>query len=419
MHNGSTRWACRYVGDHLGERRPGSDGVEYTYYGGLDLLRKATYDEIKRTLQVFHAGRVFEVRILGIKGSGKPHDAAGYFEDPARAARAVLAYEEKQPEGIYFTVNEPDPGVFARSPNRITEYPANAVSDNEIIRRRWLFIDCDPQRPRGISATREQLGAAELLARDCKKCLTEEGFPAPLEACSGNGWYLLYALDLPNDEETKNLIKDVLKAVNLVMGNCFVPGGTPYARVDESTFNAGRVMRLLGTFNRKGCPTTDRPHRRSRLVVAPDKVEVVPLELLRAVADRKPKEDAGRKGKVSAAASPGVPPGGGAVRGCHHRLKVDEWLTANGQTFTVKTTADGRTAYVLGRCPFDPSHGGKGEVCVMQETGGKMSAKCMHDSCSGNGWQAFKGKDRAAPRRPLRPAPKNRVQEINPRRRGG
>ena len=55
----------------------------------------------------------------------------------------------------------------------------------------------------------------------------------------------------------------------------------------------------------------------------------------------------------------------------------------------VKIAEDGRTAYILNRCPFDPSHQGK-DAAIFQDDNGKLGAKCFHDSCAGRGWAEFR-----------------------------
>ena len=75
------------------------------------------------------------------------------------------------------------------------------------------------------------------------------------------------------------------------------------------------------------------------------------------------------------------------------RLKVPEWLSDRGVTFTRKEQpmADGRTVYLLAECPFDPSHGRTNEVCVMQDADGKLSARCLHNGCR-PGWRDFQAR---------------------------
>jgi hypothetical protein len=73
------------------------------------------------------------------------------------------------------------------------------------------------------------------------------------------------------------------------------------------------------------------------------------------------------------------------------RLLVEKWLNDRGIEFRTKPQLDGkgRTVYVLAQCPFDPSHGDP-DACIMQALDGKLSAQCFHNSCRGQGWQAFK-----------------------------
>ena len=80
---------------------------------------------------------------------------------------------------------------------------------------------------------------------------------------SGNGYWVLYRIDLPNDPESANLLKTVLAA----LGNEL---DTPLAHVDPTVYNTARIMPLPGTLKAKGDETTDRPHRRVELLSAPE-----------------------------------------------------------------------------------------------------------------------------------------------------
>ena len=152
--------------------------------------------------------------------------------------------------------------------------------------------------------------------------------------------------------------------------------------VDLKVFNAARIWKLYGTVARKGHDMNDRPHRAARLVEVPEAVEAVPVELLQALA---------ATGKQAEPSRPSTN-GNGQGQPFNHRLDVPRWLTERGQGFRVKDRPDryGRTVYVLDVCPFDGSHGGGGEVSVMQGQDGNLAAACMHNSCTGKGWQHFK-----------------------------
>jgi hypothetical protein len=361
------------------------------------------FNEVLRTIQVLRPEGLMEVRVLGLRPhQGKAYTASGYFDDPRKAARAALQYEAKRPDGTYLLLNEPAPALFARSPNKMTDYPKATTSDQDIIRRRWLLLDLDPKRPSGIGSNPRQLASAERLARECRDLLCGAGWPEPVEGMSGNGAHLLFGLDLPNDAETTALATDVLKAIHHKVGQTGVPADEPFAQVDLTTFNAARIARLLGTMNRKGQPTPGLPHRRSGRLAVPDRIEPVPVELLRAaVRDWLPPTPSRGTTRVAPVRSetPPTTTGPSAVATApvptadyRHRLKVDAWLTDRGFGFTVKPTPDchGRTVYILDRCPFDASHGGTKEVAVYQAGDGKLAAACKHNSCTGKGWKEFK-----------------------------
>jgi hypothetical protein len=115
--------------------------------------------------------------------------------------------------------------------------------------------------------------------------------------------------------------------------------------------------------------------------------ESIPLEQLKSVVSNQTTPES-RKSKPtsSAAANPRSD-----LRGIA-RLLLDDYLTDYGVGFRKKDepTADGREVYQLQECPFDPEHGKRGESCVMQDSSGKLSFKCQHDSCSSYGWQDVK-----------------------------
>src|SRR5262249_38374631 len=90
---------------------------------------------------------------------------------------------------------------------------------------------------------------------------------------SGNGFHARYAIDLANDAPARDLVKRVLEGLAARFSNDRVT-------IDTALSNAARIIKLYGTMARKGDHTADRPHRSSRVISAPDRIEVVPIELL-------------------------------------------------------------------------------------------------------------------------------------------
>ncbi len=239
-------------------------------------------------LRTLHAsGDVFEARAL-VGGKYNRKDS-GFFDDPMKAAEAVIRLDAQcSPRGIYVSLNPHDSALLARSKNRLTEQAREMGRDENVVYRRWLFVDVDPKRPSGICATSIEKQAAVEVAESSREWLmTKFGYCEPIELDSGNGRYLLFPIDIPNDEASKALVRDVLKAL---AADC----NTDRAEIDTNVHDASRILRLPGTFNRKGDSTDDRPHRVAGLVYVPDYLrpehvaehgrEVVSRENLEAVA---------------------------------------------------------------------------------------------------------------------------------------
>src|SRR5262249_14831971 len=145
----------------------------------------------------------------------------------------------------------------------------------DILSRRWLLIDVDPVKPTGHKdnpATDAEHAAAQSLAFEVREHLFNLGWPLPLLIDSGNGWHLLYRVELPNDEHSRELLKAILHALAKEFDG---DRGT----IDRSVHNASRIARLPGTRCRKGVATSERPHRWCRLVEAPEQLVVTAEQL--------------------------------------------------------------------------------------------------------------------------------------------
>lgn len=234
---------------------------------------------------IIQPGQVFEVRGLEVQLKGNRTDS-GYFDDVNDgAALGVILDDIRKPRGVYVTLNPVTRALMARSANKIKDWAKETTSDEDITKRLWLFVDLDPKRPSGISATDDEKDAVIKVAADVRTWLmTEFQFCEPVEVDSGNGRYLLWPIDLPNDESARVLVSHVLKAVH---SQC----GTEAVTIDTTVSNAARIIRMPGTLNRKGDNIPERPHRRAALVSVPDALcagwsNPVSREQLEAVAKR-------------------------------------------------------------------------------------------------------------------------------------
>ena len=333
-----------------------------------------TAEEIRGAAGVlFEPGQVVEVRVL----SGSTRPRSGYFDDlDALAEKADALAADPSITGIYWTLNPVDPVLLARRHNTIGT-AKETTTDAGIVRRRWFYIDLDPNRPSGISATDGEKAKAFGKADEIAEALEKAGWPAPVRADSGNGVHLLYRVDLPNDADTTTMIRRCLEALSARFSDEFV-------KVDMSVSNAARIGRVYGTPNRKGSPMPDRPHRLTALATVPDVLEPVPVELLQALADEVDgPATANATGTAPARTTTADKKAGD---GFDLRAWLDEHgdeLAAKGITMREKPKIGHRFFGEFEQCPFSQDH--DAGAFIGQADHGGIYARCQHDSCGGAG----------------------------------
>jgi hypothetical protein len=233
-----------------------------TAINGSRVVAVADPAEIARALPLlFVPGQVVELRILR-DGKFKRVDS-GYFDDFGLLGRAIYAAAKPSAEpaaGIYYTLNPVNPALLARAHNRVQAGAKFTTTDVDILERAWLLGDIDPTRPAGISATNEEHEAALELGREMIFDLTEAGWPRSLLCDSGNGGYSLSRIKLPNDDRSRLIVEKGLAALARRYNN-------EKAGLDVKVFNAARIIRAMGTVNRKGDDTLERPHRVARILI--------------------------------------------------------------------------------------------------------------------------------------------------------
>jgi hypothetical protein len=322
-------------------------------------------------------GQVVEVRALTDQNTH-----SGYFNDFDALVRSVEPLDaDTSVHGIYVTLNEVNPALLSRRSNRIKirlGKKDSTTSDSDILRRRWLPIDIDPLRPSGVSSTDEEHTLALAKAEEVACWIVGLGFPDPIKADSGNGAHLLYRIDLPNDDAATALVKSCLATLDALFSDERVS-------VDTANFNAARIWKLYGTISRKGDNTPERPHRRSRILSAPDLLQVVTVEQLRELASRLPTEQLAQP-----------PP---ATKGKGFDLRT--WLSEHSLSVRSEKPYSGGTLSVLDQCPFSSAH--KDGAFAIQFSNGAVFAGCKHASCGGGTqrWQELRERyepDRAAKR---------------------
>lgn len=140
--------------------------------------------------------------------------------------------------------------------------------------------------------------------------------------------------------------------------------------VDTANYNAARIWKVYGTISRKGDNTRERPHRRARILAAPESLTIIPVEMLRTLATLFPKEPekkAPTRKRVS------------------KEIDLADWFGDHGIGYTEREYQGGRL-FVLDECPFSGEH--KDGAYAIQFSSGAIFAGCHHTSC-GSGTQRW------------------------------
>lgn len=322
--------------------------------------------DIERTLKIlFESDAVVEMRAPKVKVRGYPRTYSGYFDDFSKLADAGYKLGETAPN-VYVTLQTVKPGLLARAANRLESKPQATTSDNDITRYRWLLIDLDPTRPSGISASDEEKKVAHERARAVFGRMKKAGWPAPIVADSGNGWHLLYRIDL--GVEDAGLVQKCLQALALLFDD-------EQVRVDQTCYNPARICKLYGTWARKGDSTEERPHRKSAVVSVPDDIDVVTKQQLANLASLAPSPESMK-----------------SFRAGKSDFDLAKWIHHQG--FGIASGPldwNGGTKWILTECPFNGEHTDR-SAYIVQFASGAIAAGCHHNSCQGWSWNELREK---------------------------
>lgn len=313
-------------------------------------------EDVKRAIRILKPnGEPFECRI--ISGNMKK-PVSGYFCD---AETLLQRFDTVDLRGanIYITLNQIDDACMSRSQHEKFMQSKVSTSDNDVIAYEWLFVDLDPIRTSGVSASNEELKAAEKLAGEVCRYMREIGFEEPVKALSGNGCHLLYKIYLKNTAESRTLIQQCLQT----LADLF---NTEAVSIDTSNYNPARVCKLHGTLAQKGANTEKRPHRFSRIFSKSADIKVTQKAYLEKLAGQLPHEE--RQ----------------PVRQ-HESFDLEDFLARHGLTYK-KRNGDRAVIYSLDHCPFDSSHT-DGDSKIFLYPNGAIAFKCHHNSCAGKKWQ--------------------------------
>jgi len=158
----------------------------------------------------------------------------GLFDDHEKLAAAILRLNSIKAVAVYWTFNK----VSTRKTitNRLAPATRNScITNAEVARIRWLFLDYDGSRE-----------ATRALAREVEAHLSAKGWEPPEFIASGGGFYHFYPVDIPASQA--HVIKQLVRQLK----NRF---DTPAATIDAKCVNAARIARVPGSYHRKDIPT--------------------------------------------------------------------------------------------------------------------------------------------------------------------
>ena len=324
-------------------------------------------DGVHKAIEVLQKpGGVFEARVLG---GSKKNIFSGYFRDADTLLNELNSIDIRG-KNIYVTLQDVKEDCFARSQSEHFERNPSTTSDAEIDGYRWLFVDLFPVRPTGISSTDEELQKAKDLCYEVYAYLQDMGFPAPVMAMSGNGYHLLYRVDVPNDKAGRQLVERCLKVLSNIFDNDSV-------KIDTTNCNQSRICKLHGTLAQKGTSTKKRPHRMSGLLSVPDPIVITDRSVLQKLAEELPEE-------------PEVAPRQRSRSEVRQEFDLLRFLSDAGLTYS-EQVSDRSKIFRLDRCPFDSSHV-NGDAKIFWYPDGKIAFKCHHNSCRQYRWQDVRQK---------------------------
>ncbi len=259
----------------------------------------------------------------------------------------------------YATLNRPHPG----------EYPRRALTDADIAVVTRLPFDFDPVRPKGTNASHAELRAAEAVKNRFVAYVCAMGFPAPVQAMSGNGYHAIFRCRLDSTPELHELLTRIYRA----LAGHF---STPEVTFDTTVRNPSRILRLYGTRNVKGLHTEDRPQRVASVWV-PEQWGAFQLRHLEALAAAVVPREAPRR----ASARSSRPVGNGDYR----TLDIVAWMQAHG--LYKRPLGAGKHAIT---CPWvhehsDGDHPLKTDTVIWEADGNWPSFFCSHAHCDGRG----------------------------------
>lgn len=320
-------------------------------------------NEIRKWHSIFkRPDELFEIRILGDR------TWSGYFYDVEKAIKALEPYENAN---IYYSINEVKSACASRDQfNCFRQVKGTATSKQDIEHRWWLPIDVDCERPSGVSSTDAEKAKAHKKAQDVFVFLRKNGFAEPVVCDSSSGYHILYPIDMDNTQESEDCIKEFLE----ILANNFTDESV---KIDTVLHDANRILRLSGTYGRKGRSSEERPHRLAKILSVPNNI----CHMMRSTIEQFNAKYAIKVEQPQRRQFQGQTGEQFNLRSfiAKYGIKVAKEISISG----------GGTKFILEECPFDPQHKAP-DSALFEMPNGSIAFKCFHNSCSQYDWRAFR-----------------------------
>lgn len=313
-------------------------------------------------------GNFTEVRILG------RFQYSGYFKSFDNLCTQLEPFTNMDDEQIYFVLNQIDSSCYARPQcEKFLKSVKVSTNDNDIVRRKFLMIDCDAIRKSSTNSSDSEYNAALQKARDIFRFLREQGFDDPIVCTSGNGAHLQIPVDLPNDEETTEIVKRFYK----FLGSQFTDNQVD---IDQKVYNLARLCKTYSTTAKKGANLPERPWRKAEILYIPKELKPTPIEKIKELADLAPKEEP----KVAPNRRP-------MQQGKNQQFDLVFWLNQYGIEYR-EVLQGGTTKYELKHCPWESEHSSikEYESALFQNADGQITFSCYHSHCHDKTWFDFR-----------------------------
>ncbi len=336
---------------------------------------------ILEAIQILFPHTKVELRIPRKAGT-----LVGYFDEPSALASTIEKYSGKVP-AVYYGLNP----ACDEIPVTNTAQKGSATSGSQITSRRWLLIDCDPIRldaegkalkSQTCSSTDSEKASALAKMKEVHAYLKSLRWAAPLSADSGNGYHLLYRLELSNTPE-------VTKAIDGTLVHLAQKFNTSQVKIDTTVFDPSRITKAYGSLACKGENTVERPHRIStlrKISLAGGKIPVRLEQLQALAADVLPKDSQSTGKNIIKAKNLSYACAGSAIT----PEKMEECLDYFDVHFKPAQRNKENTKWIWlleEPCPFNEEHT---SVSVTLGDDGVLGYNCFHNSCQDKHWSDYK-----------------------------